>query len=247
MAGKNSCMNLFNKVWAFIWIFWAIFSTVVYSFACIVLSGVSRKVAHIVERLWNSHLLWVAGIRVRVRGFEKIDKKERYVFIVNHQSALDIPALFVGLKRHLSFIAKKELFFIPFFGWGIAAVGHIWIDRSNARKARDSILRAISHLKRKNVSLVLFPEGTRSENGALGEFKQASFTLALQAGVKIVPVVLHDARLCLPKSHSMVRPGTIHIDICDPLSVSENETTKAELCNQIRDIISDTLQKGPAQ
>ena len=93
---------------------------------------------------------------------KNVHKNERYVFIANHQSDFDIPVLYEGLFPNLSFIAKKELFMLPFFGWGMAAVGHIWIDRKNARKARKSITRAVNRLKRNHVSLVLFPEGTRS-------------------------------------------------------------------------------------
>ena len=131
----------------------------------------------------------LCGIRVKITGGEKLDRKERYVFVANHQSYFDIPVLYTGLPFALSFIAKKELFFIPFFGWGIAAIGHIWIDRDNARAARNSITRAIAMLKRKNISLVLFPEGTRSITGEVGEFKRGSFALAFEAGVPVVPLL----------------------------------------------------------
>jgi 1-acyl-sn-glycerol-3-phosphate acyltransferase len=149
------------------------------------------------------------------------------------------------VKHGISFIAKKELFLIPIFGWGMAAVGHIWIDRSNARKARDSIIRAVKHLHKSQVSLVLFPEGTRSVDGTISDFKTGSFTLAMQAGVQAVPVVLHDTRLCLPKSVLIVRPGVIHIDICEPLDVNEAEISKAELSNKIRNIICEVAAAGP--
>jgi len=245
MDSKNSSLSIAGKLHAILFVVWTIVSAIVYGTLCILISVFSSHLARKLGRLWNVHLLAIGGVKLKVRGAEKLDKNKRYVFIANHQSALDIPAMYAGMKHALSFIAKKELFFIPIFGWGMAAVGHIWIDRSNARKARNSIIRAINHLRKSRVSLVLFPEGTRSIDGSIAEFKTASFTLALHAGVQVVPVVLHDTRLCLSKSAMMVRSGVIHIDICDPLDVNESETSKIELSNKIRNIICKMAAEGP--
>lgn len=245
MARKNSRMSLIGTLHATFFVVWTIVSTIVYGTVCILSSLFSLHIARKIGQLWNVHLLAVGGVKLKLRGAEKLDKNKRYVFIVNHQSALDIPAIYAGMKHAVSFIAKKELFFIPIFGWAMAAIGHIKIDRSNARKARDSIIRAVKHLQKAHVSLVLFPEGTRSVDGSIGEFKTASFALALQAGVQVVPVVLHDTRLCLPKSAMVLRPGVIHIDICDPIDVREKETSKVELSNKIRNIISEVIAAGP--
>ena len=127
----------------FLFLSWTVFSSVTYGVVCIILSAFSRKIARDLSRIWAIHLLKVGGVKVKVSGSHKLDKNFRYVFIANHQSALDIPVLFAGLTHQLSFIAKKELFFIPFFGWGMAAVGHVLIDRSNARKAHESITKAV--------------------------------------------------------------------------------------------------------
>jgi 1-acyl-sn-glycerol-3-phosphate acyltransferase len=245
MAGKNSSLRLKSKLHGAFFVTWTILSTLVYGTVCIILSLFLPHVARKIGRLWNVHLLAVGGVKIKVRGAEKLDKNKRYVFIANHQSALDIPVVYAMVKHGISFIAKKELFFIPIFGWGMAAVGHVWIDRTNARKARNSIIRAVKHLRKSRVSLVLFPEGTRSLDGKISEFKTGSFTLAMQAGVQAVPVVLHDTRLCLPKSVLIVRPGVIHVDICDPLDVNEAEISKAELSNKIRTIICEVVAAGP--
>lgn len=242
MAGKNSSLRILHAVF---FVIWTILSTLVYGTSCIILSLLLPHVARKIGRLWNVHLLAIGGVKIKVRGAEKLDKNKRYVFIANHQSALDIPVVYTMVKHGISFIAKKELFLIPFFGWGMAAVGHVWIDRSNARKARDSIIRAVKHLHKSQVSLVLFPEGTRSVDGTISDFKTGSFTLAMKAGVQAVPVVLHDTRLCLPKSVLIVQPGVIHIDICDPFDVNEAEISKAELSNKIRNIMCEVVAAGP--
>jgi 1-acyl-sn-glycerol-3-phosphate acyltransferase len=219
-------------------------STICFGIATLLVGIFSRKIARCIAQTWNHNLLWIAGIKLKVTGLEKLQKNKRYVFIANHQSGLDIPVLYAGLKRSISFIAKKELFYIPIFGWGMVVVGHIWIDRSNARKARDSILRAVKHLQKAQVSLILFPEGTRSVDGSVGDFKKGSFSLALQAGVEVVPVVIHDTMKCLPKNCLLITPGTIHVDVCDPIDISADET-KADISVKIRTIICDGIAKGP--
>lgn len=225
-----------------VFLLWILFSTVVYSLMCIVFSIVYRKAARLIQKLWNLHLLAVGGVKVKVSGAEKLDRSKRYVFISNHQSALDIPVIFAGLSHPISFIAKKELFMIPIFGWGIAAMGHIWIDRGNARKAKASIDRAVRNLQKGNISLILFPEGTRSKDGRVGEFKQASFTLAIQAGVQLVPVAIRNACTLLPKSSIKIRPGTVYLDILDPLDITK-ETTKTELCTRVHEVIKRRVEE----
>ncbi len=223
-----------------IFLLWVISSTIVYSIICILMCLVASSVSRYIGRLWTIHLLRMGGVKVVVDGLEKLDPSKRYVFISNHQSALDIPVIIAGLKHYVSFIAKKELFMIPFFGWGISALGHIRIDRSNPRKARSSLDKAVMRLKKLNTSLILFPEGTRSTDGQLGEFKQGSFALALMAGVQVVPLTIKDAMLRLPKKSWRINPGTIYLQIGDPIDVTP-QTTKAEICQKAYDAIKKSL------
>jgi 1-acyl-sn-glycerol-3-phosphate acyltransferase len=233
--GVKGLLNILHN--AFIAV-WAAVSTIAYGTATLCVAPFNNRLARYIAHLWCIHLLFLCGIRVATEGGEKLDRKERYVFIANHQSFFDIPVLYAGLPFHLSFIAKKELFFIPFFGWGIAAIGHIWIDRENARAARNSITRAIAMLKRKNISLVLFPEGTRSITGDVGEFKRGSFTLALEAGVAVVPVSICGTRDVLPKKSTRFRPGTTTLVIGDPISPAELSTLdKTKLSELVRERI----------
>jgi 1-acyl-sn-glycerol-3-phosphate acyltransferase len=217
---------------------WGIVAVFVYGSIAIVSSLVSKRFARAVAKLWCVHLLAIAGIRIAVTGIERLDRSRKFVFVSNHQSGIDIPLLVAALPRFLSFIAKKELFFIPFFGWGMAAVGHVWIDRSNPRKARESISRAVRMIKTEDLSLVIFPEGTRTETGEIGEFKKGAFTLPIEAGVDLLPVAIRGTQFVLPKHETMVRPGTVYLDIGAPVSVEgAGRGDKADLAEKVRAVI----------
>ncbi|HEX3019312.1 MAG TPA: lysophospholipid acyltransferase family protein [Chitinispirillaceae bacterium] len=224
-------------------LFWVVCSTIIYGIGCIVFSFFAPSFSRYIGRLWVIHLLWIGGVKIEVNGLGKLDPAKRYVFVSNHQSALDIPAIIAGLKHYVSFIAKKELFLIPFFGWGISAMGHICIDRSNPRKAKQSLDKAVNQLKKLNTSLILFPEGTRSNDGRVGEFKQGSFSLALQAGVQVVPLVIKDAMLRLPKKSLRINPGKIYLEIGNPIDISQ-QSTKSEICQKAYEAIKKSLEKN---
>lgn len=234
MAGKNGGIG--EKIHALIVLAWVGVSIVFFAIACLITAPISTRLSRMIGTWWVRSLLVIAGVKVIVRGGEKLDPVKRYVFIANHQSQLDIPVLMGGLRHQLSFIAKKELFSIPFFGWGMYAAGHIWIDRTNARKARISIRRAISRLVKDNVSLAVFPEGTRSQDGVIGRFKQGSFSLVQQAGVEVVPVVIINTSALLTKHSLMIKKGTVMLSVCDPLKM-DTSMSKAEISSRVHEII----------
>lgn len=223
-------------------IIWIIVSVITYGFCCIVTGIFSKMLAQIIGSAWNRHLLWLAGITIRVIGREKLKSNTCYVFFSNHQSALDIPILYAAIRYPLVFIAKKELFWIPIMGWGMKAMGHIVLDRSSPRKARGALNLAVRRLKKSRLSLVLFPEGTRSADGKLGDFKQGSFALALEAGVSVVPVVIEKANERLPKKGVMIKSGTVFVTIGDPIDAKGME--KGELCAKVRSEIEKVIRVG---
>ena len=122
-------------------------------------------------RLWASWLIWSMGIRYEVRGLDRLNLKDQYVFICNHESALDILIGIKSLPFNLVFLAKKELFIIPIFGWALKASGMIKIDRENKEKAKFSVDKAIEIFKKSNYSTLLYPEGTRSELNKILPFR----------------------------------------------------------------------------
>lgn len=224
---------------------WVVISTLFYGTLGLLFAPINKRFSRSLGTLWSLHLLMVTGIRIVAHGAEKLDPHKRYVFLSNHQSHIDIPVLFRSLKRPLAFIAKKELFQIPFFGWCLHAHGHVWIDRTNARKAHASINRAVTKLQKENISLVLFPEGTRSSDGTIGQLKQGSFSLVQKAGVEVVPIVIHDTFRIVKKYSNKVNSGTVHVTIGTPFSV-DPALSKAEIAEKVRSIMTSTLEAGPA-
>jgi 1-acyl-sn-glycerol-3-phosphate acyltransferase len=221
---------------------WAIASTAVYGIAVILVGGFSRSTARWIGKKWCDHLLAAGKVRVRTHGIERIKPNGRYIVACNHASAFDIVMLISLLPLDVIFMAKKELFRIPIFGWGIRVLGHMPVDRSKARKARESITKAVEKIRREDVSLLIFPEGTRSVTGEVGEFKAASFTLALEAGVAVLPVLLTGTHEILRKKSLRIRPGEVGMYVGEPIAPgAEGEVTKKELCDKVREVIVGML------
>ncbi|MBN8217644.1 MAG: 1-acyl-sn-glycerol-3-phosphate acyltransferase [Spirochaetes bacterium] len=198
-------------------LFWAVVSTSIYGIAVIVSRFFSIQMPRRISRIWARQLLAVGGVHSRVRGLEKIDASGKYIFVSNHQSLLDIPCMLANMPLPLTFIAKKELFSVPIFGRGIKSLGHVCIDRSSPRKARESFTLAVERLQKEDISLVIFPEGTRSVTGELGDFHRGSFTLAVESGLPVVPIAVVDTRKALPKNSMMIRSGEVALVIGDPI------------------------------
>jgi 1-acyl-sn-glycerol-3-phosphate acyltransferase len=185
-------------------------------------------------RLWSRVLLWTAGVDLKVRIEGTLDPGEPYVFVANHLSTVDIWALFVAIPRPIRFIAKKQLGQIPLFGWAMAAGRFIFIDRKNPAAARRSINLAC-HRIRGGSSVAIFPEGTRSRDGLLAPFKKGGFHLAVNAGVKVVPVAIRGAGDVMPPGSLLLRPGEVVVEIGQPIDVSAAKSADRDaLIEQVR-------------
>jgi 1-acyl-sn-glycerol-3-phosphate acyltransferase len=179
----------------------------------------SGKRAYTINRLWTWLILRLGGISLRVKGLQKIDPKRQYIFIVNHQSNVDIPVLVQALaKFQLRWIAKKELLRVPFFGWAMWATKHVMIDRSDPQDAFKSLRRARECLAA-GISLVVYPEGTRSKDGKLLRFKKGGFLLAVQTNTPVVPVTVNGSAAALPAGAWRLRPGVIEVTVEEPIPV----------------------------
>ena len=177
----------------------------------------SAAKAQIFPRWWGRSLCRLAGVRVRVEGREQIDPERTYIFAGNHVSQFDIFA-FQGFFPHdFRWIAKQELFRIPVFGQALHRIGNIPIDRSRGRQALKSLELAGKRIAAGS-SVLIFPEGTRSPDGRLREFKTGAVLLALKAGVPVVPVGFNGSHEVLPKGRLLPRPGEIVIRIGQPLA-----------------------------
>ena len=182
-----------------------------------------------------------------MHGTENIKSDQNYVYMANHSSLIDTPALFAYLPYQFRIMAKKELFYIPFMGWHLWSAGNFPIDRSDPRKTAKS-LRDVIEGVRSGKSLAVFPEGTRTPDGKLQEFKHGAFKIAVRAGVPIVPVSIVGTFKLLPKTTLAPRPGRVDVIIGEPIDTSQyTERNLSELIARTHAAIEANLRTGPCE
>jgi len=169
---------------------------------------------------WAKTILFICGVKLEVAGVENIRKDLPRIYMSNHQSYFDIFALLAGLPVDFKFILKKELMKIPIMGTAMKSAGYISLDREDSRKAIVSVNMAADRI-RNGASVLIFPEGTRSEDGVVGEFKKGGFHLALKSGCEIVPVAIIKSRNVVPKGSLKVNRGTIYFRIGKAIPVTD--------------------------
>src|SRR5690606_11804512 len=167
-------------------------------------------------RCWAPVLLAGAPARLVVEGAESIDWSRPYLLVANHQSVIDICALFRAVPVPLHFLLKQEMTRVPFVGWYARACGMLFIERDNPR-AGPRLRREAAALMRDGHSLCLFLEGTRSRSGAVAAFKGGAFQSAIDAGVEVLPVAIEGAGAVLPPDGFRARPGVIRVRFGTPL------------------------------
>ena len=173
------------------------------------------------DRLYNVGVrgarmaLWLAGVEIDLRGKEKMPLGRVAIYMPNHQSNADPPAVITILPPVLV-MAKQEFFRVPILGRGMVLRGFIPVDRKNRERAIAAVERAVQAMKDGN-SFLAFPEGTRSRDGRLQSFKKGLFVMAIKAGALIVPVSVSGARKIMPKGKFAIYPGKVRITIQDPI------------------------------
>lgn len=199
----------------------------------------------VARKLFSPVVLWAGGARVEVSGREHADPSRPTVYVSNHQSAADIPALLVALPVNVRFVAKKQLRWVPIVGWYLQLAGHIIVDRSNTRDAVASLDAAAKKI-RSGTSILMFPEGTRSPHRRILPFKKGPFSLALKAGVAIVPVTVEGSGKMMPKRSFKIFPGEIRVKIGAPIDASKyGEQDRDRLLKDVRNvIIAQSLELG---
>jgi len=159
---------------------------------------------------WSKTILWIFRIKVKVQGLEHIEGKERVIYVANHASWFDIPAMIVGIPDQIRIVFKKELQVVPIWGWALKFGPYIGIDRANAKDAFKSLDKAAEQI-RKGASVLLFAEGTRTRDGKLQPFKRGAFALAARSGVPVIPVAINNSYRILPKGSLRVHPADIDL------------------------------------
>lgn len=193
----------------------------------------NRQFPLVVARtLFSSVLIRIAGIKLSTFGAENVPKNRPVIFVANHCSHLDIVCLCRSVPVNLHFIGKKELIWMPVVGWYMFIAGHIFIDRSNRKKAVLSLRKAAEKIKN-GKCVVMYPEGTRTSTGEMSEFKKGAFHLALDAGIDIVPIHIKGTYEVWPKDSKTITPGDVVIRIGEPIQTA-NYTKKT-----IRDFVAD--------
>src|SRR5262252_5264021 len=194
---------------------------------------------------WAPVLLWAGGVRLVVEGRENVDPQRPTVYASNHQSTIDIPVLFKSLPVNVRFIAKHQLRWVPIVGWYLWIAGHIMVDRGNTRRAIASLDRAARRVQA-GISLIVFPEGTRSPDRRVRSFKKGPFALALKARVPVCPVTIEGSGKVMPKNSWNISPGEIHVRIGRPIASMQFDPDDREgLARAVRnEIISQSLAMG---
>ena len=170
-----------------------------------------------IGRFWAKSLLWIARTKVEIQGLEKIDRNGSYVFVSNHLSYMDTPVVFSSIPVQFRFLAKKGLFQIPFLGWHLSTAGHIPVPREDPRSSLRTLSRAAELIQTHAISLLIFPEGGRTMDGELHEFKDGAAYLAIKAQAPLVPLALLGTREILPMGSATIRHGRVRLVIGDPI------------------------------
>jgi 1-acyl-sn-glycerol-3-phosphate acyltransferase len=175
-------------------------------------------VAHWCARTWSRWILATTGVRVEVRGLDRLTAGRSYVFVANHQSIYDIPIVFASLPYQVRIISKEAIGRFPFLGWHLRRTGHLLVNRR--RGDREAILSWLRGLRSYGLSLVVFPEGTRSRSGRVARFKGGTFMLALEAELPVVPLSIVGSRHVMLKGRLATCPGDVRLVIHEPIETS---------------------------
>jgi len=206
--------------------------------------GIRGRVHYWYARSWARWLLAANGTRVHVEGLEHVALDRPQVIVCNHQSWFDVLALLAKLPKRVRFIAKKELGSVPVFGPAWKAAGHIAIDRNDRNAAVAALEKAGALMRADQSAVAIFPEGTRSVDGALLPFKKGGFMLALVTGVEIIPAAVVGSRAVLPKGSWRVRRGGITVRLAPPVDTAAyTEQGRDELVARVRSTVEQLLAR----
>jgi 1-acyl-sn-glycerol-3-phosphate acyltransferase len=227
----NVLQALFTALWSAFWI-----SLALVALCCTLNPDVPLAMA---RRFWGPGLTWGALVKVVREPLPEVDFGRPHIFVMNHQSMMDIPIAFMTIPVNIRFVAKAVLKYVPFLGWYMWATGMIFVDRSNRERALRSLTAAGERI-RSGANILAYPEGTRSRDGRIQPFKKGPFVVALKAGVPIVPVAIHGADRCLPSGGFAVRPGTVRVKLGAPIPTAGlTDADRDALMHRVRDALID--------
>ncbi len=220
-------------------------STLFFGFLTVILVPLTnpRIASYICGAIWSRLNGYMTPMLVKVHGRENINPRQSYVIVSNHQSHYDVFVLYGWLGIDFKWVMKQELRKVPGLGIGCEKVGHIFIDRSNTERA----LASLNEAKKKIVngtSVIFFPEGTRSKDGKVGEFKKGAFKMAFDLGLPILPVTIVGTSKILPAHTINLLPGIVHLYIHKPININQYTEDKIEeLMDAAKSIMISVLKQ----
>ena len=201
----------------------------------------SIKYIHDVTSKWARRNVKISGAKVNVFGEENIPKDIPVVFIGNHQGNFDIALFMSYINKPKGYIAKIEMKKVPVISTWMEYMNCVFMDRSNLRKSAQAIIEGVKILKGGH-SLVIFPEGTRSKGGAVGEFKAGSFKLATKAKVPIIPITIDGSYKLMEQNKSKIKPAEVNLYIHPMIETKElSKEEQNELPERVKNIICSKL------
>lgn len=240
----NAIGNFLYKVY-FILVFipLQIIFTVISALLCVILFPLigPDKVSYYIGLFWGRSIVYASLSPVRVFGQENLDPDKSYILIANHSSSFDIYTIFGWIGRNIRWVMKKELTKIPLFGWATKYSGQIAVDRSNTQAAIDSINEARETLK-PGVSIMFFPEGTRSRDGKLKNFKKGAYHFAHDMRLDLVPITIKGAYQVKTPGKFWGSKGSIDIIIHKPVPIEQHDRKEMQqLIDKTKEIIAEPL------
>jgi len=189
------------------------------------------------RRFWAPMHWRITGSPLLVEPLPDIDWSRPHIFLMNHQSAVDIPVAFAVIPVNIRFLAKHVLKRVPFLGWYMTMTGMIFVNRSDPRESIRSLKQAGERV-RAGSNLLIFPEGTRSEDGRILPFKKGAFMLAVEAGVPIVPIAIEGTRGMLPPGSLRLRRHPLRVKVGAPIETAGRKGAQREaLMKEVRDVL----------
>lgn len=198
------------------------------------------RFAHRCAAWWARLILVTSGVRVERRGAALPPPEESCVFVSNHASIYDIPILFTAVPRQVRIVAKEALGRFPFIGWHLRRGGHLLVNRQNPGAG---IFKKMQRMTRQGVSLIVFPEGSRTPDGVVRRFKGGTFLLAVENRWPIVPLSVSGSRAVMPKGRLMVCPADVRVTVHDPIpTVGLTRDDVRELADRVQRVVASEVR-----
>jgi len=203
-----------------------------------------RRIATAILRAFGRSVLWVSDIQLHVENEERLTMPGGAILAPNHSSTIDV-FLFTGLMPSgATALAKSTFKYYPFIGQGAWLLGLLFIKRGNSDKARATIAKAAQRIREGEMKVLISPEGTRSKDGTLAPFKTGAFHLAMQAGVPIIPIVVHGGHDLQPRGMWAPQRGDLYVRVLEPIAVDHlnGEDVRREV-DRMRSLMQETLDE----